>query len=85
MLEKGPWGIIGEDEGEKEKFCWKGPAEVMIGSFSILNVSSGNGAPGWFCWLATLAVLAPSSEYSCSSASRSSSFGTEATLLTAGT
>lgn len=21
MLEKGPWGIIGELEGEKEKFC----------------------------------------------------------------
>jgi hypothetical protein len=44
-LEKGPWGIIGEVEGEKEKFCWKGPAEVMIGSLSMLNVSSGKGTP----------------------------------------
>jgi hypothetical protein len=27
--------------GEKEKFCWKGPAEVMMGSFSKRKVSRG--------------------------------------------
>ena len=37
---------MGEVEGEKEKLCWKGPAEVMMGSFSMLYVSSGNGTPG---------------------------------------
>lgn len=45
MLENGPWDIIGEVEGEKEKFCWKGPAEVMMGSFSI-KVSRAKGTPG---------------------------------------
>lgn len=34
---------MGEVDGEKEKFCWKGPAEVMIGSLSMGKVSSGKG------------------------------------------
>ena len=32
MVEKGPCCTRGEFEGEKEKFCWNGPAEVIIGS-----------------------------------------------------
>lgn len=32
MVEKGSCCTRGEFEGENEKFCWKGPAEVIIGS-----------------------------------------------------
>ena len=44
-LEKGPAETMGDVEGEKEKFCWKGPADVIIGSFSRWKVSSGKGIP----------------------------------------
>jgi hypothetical protein len=43
--ENGSWETMGEVAGEKEKFCWKGPAEVMMGSFPRRNVSSGKGTP----------------------------------------
>jgi hypothetical protein len=33
------WLIMGEPTGEKLKFCWKGPAELMMGSSCIWNVS----------------------------------------------
>ncbi len=36
---------MGELAGEKEKFCWKGPAEVMMGSLSKRKVSRGKGTP----------------------------------------
>jgi hypothetical protein len=32
-------------DGEKEKPCWKGPAEVIMGSLSIEKVSSGKRLP----------------------------------------
>lgn len=35
MLANAPWCAIGEVPGEKAKFGWKGPAEVMMGSLSI--------------------------------------------------
>jgi hypothetical protein len=35
---------IGDVAGEKEKFCWNGPAEVMLRSFKR-KVSSGKGTP----------------------------------------
>lgn len=47
MLEKGPLGIIGEVEGEKEKFCWKLLFVLTIESFSI-KVSREKGTPIWF-------------------------------------
>jgi hypothetical protein len=51
MDEKGSWETMGELAGEKEKFCWKGPAEVRMGSLSTRKVSRGKGtAPllgGW--------------------------------------
>lgn len=47
ILANAPWCAIGEVPGEKPKFCWKGPAEVMMGSLSIWKVSSGNGTLGW--------------------------------------
>lgn len=40
---------MGDVPGEKVKFCWKGPAEVMMGSLSIWKVSSGKGMPEWLC------------------------------------
>jgi hypothetical protein len=30
-----PWFIIGDPTGEKLKFCWNGPAELMTGSSGI--------------------------------------------------
>jgi len=45
MVENGSWETMGELAGEKEKFCWKGPADVMMGSFSNRKVSSGKGTP----------------------------------------
>jgi hypothetical protein len=53
---------MGEVDGEKEKFCWKGPADVMMGSLSMLNVSSGNGTPGWLFCCAIAAGLEESRE-----------------------
>lgn len=44
MLEKGPLGIMGEVDGEKEKFWWNGPAELTMGSFSM-KVSRAKGTP----------------------------------------
>lgn len=43
MFWKELWVTIGEVEGEKEKFCWKGPAEVMMGSCSIWKLSREKG------------------------------------------
>ena len=43
MAENGPPLVIGEPTGENPKFCWNGPAEDMIGSFSRLNVSRLKG------------------------------------------
>lgn len=39
MAVNGSWLTIGDVDGEKEKFCWKGPAEVMKVSASRLAVS----------------------------------------------
>jgi hypothetical protein len=39
IVEKGPVDTIGDAAGEKVKFCWKGPADVKIGSSLILKVS----------------------------------------------
>jgi hypothetical protein len=46
MVENASWAPMGEFPGENEKFCWKGPAEVRIGSLSKRNVSRGKGIPG---------------------------------------
>jgi hypothetical protein len=38
---------MGEPTGEKPKFCWKGPAEFMMESSCIWNVSIEKGT--WAC------------------------------------
>lgn len=72
MLANAPWCAIGEVPGEKAKFGWKGPAEVMIGSLSIWNVSRGKGTPGWLGPWPMAEVLGWSSVYSWKSPSPSS-------------
>ena len=41
------WFIMGEPTGEKPKFCWKGPAELMMGSSCIWKVSMAKGTWAW--------------------------------------
>lgn len=53
MFEKGPLGIIGEVDGEKEKFCWNALAELMMESFSM-KVSRANGTPTLLGWCGML-------------------------------
>jgi hypothetical protein len=36
---------MGEVAGEKEKFCWKGPADGTLNSFPKRKVSRGKGTP----------------------------------------
>lgn len=38
-----PLDAIGDVDGEKEKFCWYGPAEWIIGSLGTLKASIVNG------------------------------------------
>jgi hypothetical protein len=51
MLEKEcVWLMSGEPTGEKPKFCWKGPAEDIIGSSLSWKVSIAKGTWGWVWW-----------------------------------
>ena len=44
MLEKEDvWFMSGDPTGEKPKFCWKGPAELIIGSSLSWKVSMAKG------------------------------------------
>ena len=45
IAENGPWGARGELDGENEKFCRSGPAEVITGSCSRSKVSIWKGIP----------------------------------------
>lgn len=45
-----PEFIMGEPMGEKPKECCMGPAELIMGSFSRLNVSRLNGTWGCCAW-----------------------------------
>lgn len=47
IVENGPCGARGELDGENEKFCRSGPADVIIGSCSRSKVSIWKGMPEW--------------------------------------